>query len=670
MPQAKVVIILKKVLLRRFTDAAYWKKSMGIFLLLLWIFLLLAPPLHDVLPPSYRTLPPVSPEIALFDPFPFPEALKPQVAFWKKIFTGYTTQQVIIHDNWYVTVVYEVINLQSLEFATEEDGWKAVNAAQEKYEKLLESLAKQWETPQKMTAAERTVYLLFQDISESPHFKKKAAKDRVRAQVGQADRFKAGLIRAGGYLAAMKSIVAEYGLPEKIVYLPLIESAFNPLAESSAGASGVWQFMRGTGQQYQLAINYLVDERKDPLKATRAAAQLLAHNYEVVQTWPLAITAYNHGLQGIKDAVAQVGSTNIADIVERYEGPRFGFASRNFYAEFLAALDLCLRYQEYFGELDIEKPLTLTQVKLPEYVTVKTLEKYTPLTAGDLEKLNPALRASVFEPGNFLPKDYPLNILLDQKAAFEKDYASIPDALKYEYLAVKAQHRIAKGQTLATIAKQYHTTVKAIVKLNNLSGPRKIRVGQVLKIPGDYVSIAQKHERATPPQPSSVAQKDDGGTTLKVSSAQSETKHQVEKGQTLTTIAKQYHTTVQALAKLNKLSNPRKITVGQVLNIPDSEVSAAQKLVAQKNDVGTDPQTSSAQAETETQKLAAPKSAVGKARQPSSVQVETKHKVEKGQTLTTIAKQYRTTVKAITKFNKIDNPRKLRVGQVLKIPAG
>lgn len=567
-------------------------------------------PSSDVLPSS---------DDVVFEPFPFPEELKPQVKFWKDIFTQYTTQQAVIHDDRYLNVIYEVIDISSSEFANEKEGWQAVKAAKEEYEKLLQQLSEHWGISKKMTPEERRIYALFEDIAESSYFKKKDAKDRVHVQIGQADRFKAGIIMAGQYLTAMKAIFAEHELPEKLVYLPLIESAFNPFAESPVGATGMWQFMHATGKQYDLTITHVVDDRKDPLRATRAAAQLLAHNYEVIQSWPLAITAYNFGLQGIKNAAETMESENIVEIIEKYDGSRFGFASRNFYVEFLAAVDVCLRYTEYFGEIELQEPLKLAQISLSDYVSAKTLEKYSPLTVSEIKRLNPALHTSVFEQEGFIPKNYRLNILEKDKELFESQYASIPSALKYAYLPVKAKHRVKKGQTLSEIAEQYKTSVSAIAKINGISDPRKIRAGQILKIPGGYVSVAQKKSQASP--------------TPEVSDATKE--HLIKKDQTLSTIAKIYDTSVEAITKLNKISNPRKIRTGQILKIPEKTLEPDQR-------------TTLASKET--------------------LSVQTEHRVKKGQTLSMIAKLHNTSVKAITEVNDIKNPRKIKPGQLLKIP--
>lgn len=558
-------------------------------------------------PVSSRAIPATT---SIFDPFPFPDALKPQVEFWKMIFTQYTTKQVVLHDSWYMNVVYEVIDLN--EFASEKEGMKAVKAARKKYENLLTRIAKKWNDPQSMTDTEQQVYALFEGIPESSRFKKKQASNRVRAQVGQADRFKDGIIRAGSYLDAMKTILAEYDVPETLVYLPLIESAFNPLAQSYVGAAGPWQFMKSTGKQYNLTINALVDERKDPLRATRAAAQLLAHNYKKTDSWPLAITAYNHGLQGMINAVKKVGSDDIGDIIEQYDGSRFGFSSRNFYPEFLAAIDVCLRYTEYYGEIELDAPLPLAQISLPDYVSGKTLEKYTGFTIADIKRLNPALHPSVFSSGSFIPKHHTLNIPATQQAAFEQAYAAIPQSLKYQYLAVKAKHRIRKGETLSSIARKYGTSVNAIARLNNIRNTRKIIAGHVLKIPGGYVASDEKPSNSSTRASSST-----------VATSSTSSTHRVQKGQNLTTIAQRYGTTVSALASLNNISNPRRLQPGQILKIPQATGSS-----------------------------------------PSV------HRVQKGQTLIAIARQYNTTARAIASLNKIKNPRRLRPGQVLKIPKG
>ncbi|MBI3122246.1 MAG: lytic transglycosylase domain-containing protein [candidate division NC10 bacterium] len=165
------------------------------------------------------------------------------------------------------------------------------------------------------------------------------AAANIRVQQGLREKVDEGMQRARGLLPRILSILRRHNVPEELAALPLVESTFNPQARSKAGAVGLWQFIRSTGKRY-LSIPRGRDDRRHPIRATEAAARLLRHNYEALGSWPLAIIAYNHGREGILSARAAVGSSAIEEIIARYTGPRFGFASKNFYAEFLAALEL------------------------------------------------------------------------------------------------------------------------------------------------------------------------------------------------------------------------------------------------------------------------------------------------------------------------------------------
>ncbi|MFA6110894.1 MAG: transglycosylase SLT domain-containing protein, partial [Candidatus Latescibacterota bacterium] len=144
-------------------------------------------------------------------------------------------------------------------------------------------------------------------------------------------------------------ILREHGVPDSLAVLAFIESAFNPEARSKAGAVGLWQITRPAAVRL-LRMDRHVDERRDPLKATAAAARILKQNYEALGHWPLAITAYNHGAAGIARGVREVGSQDLTALIDRYRGKAFGFAGKNFYAEFLAALEVIPRSALYFGD--------------------------------------------------------------------------------------------------------------------------------------------------------------------------------------------------------------------------------------------------------------------------------------------------------------------------------
>jgi len=188
-----------------------------------------------------------------------------------------------------------------------------------------------------------------------------------------------------------------------------VESSFQPEAMSKAGAAGLWQFIRSTGRRF-LRIDRAVDERLDPYRATEAAAQLLAYNYRVLGTWPLAITAYNHGAAGMRRAREQLGTDDIVKIVRYYHSPSFGFASRNYYASFLAALRLDRDPEKYFGAVRRQTEVSSQEVALPATVRVDVLERMLGIATPALRELNPALRPTVWSLQQAVPRGYRLRL--------------------------------------------------------------------------------------------------------------------------------------------------------------------------------------------------------------------------------------------------------------------
>ncbi|GBC63890.1 lytic transglycosylase [Desulfonema ishimotonii] len=520
--------------------------------LLLFLLLLLPGSLYLPTPPKTVVGPFSMPDRGADMPNPFPmiEALRPQVEFWKKIFTRYDRSQVVIHDAWYLDVIYEVVALK-------EAGKNPRQVVQDRvttYRDLLKQMAENWEQPERMTPEVRKLYRRFQAVRPSDRFDIKDAQARVRTQGGQADSFRKGVAWSGRYRKKMKKILAEHRLPRQLIYLPLIESAYNPFARSYVDAAGLWQLMGQTARQYGLMMNHLVDERQDPFISTQAAARHLAHNYEVLRSWPLAITAYNHGLQGMVTATRQVKSENIVRVIEKYDGSRFEFASRNFYPEFLAAVDVGVNYKQYYDDLKIEAPLETEVFTVPDYVSVRVLSEYCGLPVSSIRDLNPALLSGAFASGGFVPKGYALNLMQPDRAKVENAYASIPDTLKYRYVKSGQTYRVRRGQTLSEIAGRYNVSARTLMRLNGLRSANRIRPGQRLKLPGRYVALARAVSAA----------KADETTRLQLT-----TKHRVKRGETLSEIANRYGISLRSLKKLNAIRNSRKIRAGQVLKIPE-----------------------------------------------------------------------------------------------------
>jgi Transglycosylase SLT domain len=274
--------------------------------------------------------------------FPRPIALAPNVAFWKQIYTDHGVGDFVLHDRDNLGVVYEIVRVpeKNNQARAADLAKPEIERVRARYKDLLHRMAA-GATPDELGAEGRVVAELWACPCSADTLRR--AAESIRVQQGLREKVDEGLRRAQSLLPRMVNILQRHDVPVELAALPLVESTFNPAAYSKAGAVGLWQFIRSTGKRY-LTITRKRDDRRDPIRATEAAAHLLKNNYNALGSWPLAIVAYNHGHAGIQAASAAVGSTAIEDIVTRYNGPRFGFASKNFYAEFLAALDVVHPY--------------------------------------------------------------------------------------------------------------------------------------------------------------------------------------------------------------------------------------------------------------------------------------------------------------------------------------
>jgi len=270
--------------------------------------------------------------------FPNPPALQPTVGFWKQIYSEFGVGDFVLHDRDNLAVVYDVVRVTGTtnQHRAAEVADPEIQRLRAKYEGILTELA-QGVPPEELGFEGRWTAQAW-GCPCPPEVLLRAASN-IRVQQGLREKVDEGMRRARGLLPRILSILRQHDVPEELAALPLVESTFNPKAQSKAGAVGLWQFIKSTGKRY-LSITRRRDDRRDPIRATEAAAHLLRHNYEALGSWPLAIIAYNHGTGGMLAARAAVGSSAVEEIIARYTGPRFGFASRNFYPEFLAALEL------------------------------------------------------------------------------------------------------------------------------------------------------------------------------------------------------------------------------------------------------------------------------------------------------------------------------------------
>jgi membrane-bound lytic murein transglycosylase D len=339
--------------------------------------------------------------------------LEQRVDFWKKVYTQYGENDLIIHDMFHVNLIYGV--------ATDDDVTSKVAAVKGTLREMRSAL----ETPDTFSPEAK-------QIAESIAAQGLQLTDalladllsNVHTQRGIKERFRDGIVRSGRHVEEFRETLKKSGVPEELALLPLVESSFENV-RSKAGAVGMWQFTRSTGRLY-LKINSKVDERLDPSKATHAAARLLRDNYNALGNWPLAITAYNHGRGGMQRAQQAHGS-DLTAIIKDYRGPVFGYASMNFYSEFLAAVEVYETYATFFGELVLDRPNS---------PPVKVAAAKAP---------------------------------------------SAPTSSKAKTTTATSKYQVKKGDTLWEVAQRFGTTIRSLMELNKLN-ESAIYAGQILLV--------------------------------------------------------------------------------------------------------------------------------------------------------------------------------------------
>ena len=280
--------------------------------------------------------------------FPRPAAIEPQVAFWRKVYSKWGRSQIAVHDKVHMDIIYDVFDLPG-------DTADIMTSSQKEY---IQDRMNDWRS--RLNAVEDKVNAgmalepdekeLVQYVAEKSGHRNgiQGASERLRHQRGMKERFMRGIEIGRRYDGQFRQIFRNAGLPEDLAYLPHVESSFQYNAHSSAGALGIWQFTAGAAKMFMNGDSSAA-ARLDPINATRGAARYLAYAYDKLGSWPLAVTSYNHGIGGMQRAKSLHGH-DFMHIVKHYNGSQFGFASRNYYAEFLAARDIVSEPERYFSE--------------------------------------------------------------------------------------------------------------------------------------------------------------------------------------------------------------------------------------------------------------------------------------------------------------------------------
>src|SRR5271165_930344 len=432
-----------------------------------------------------------------------------------------------------------------------------------------------------------------------------------------------GLTRAGLYREMVSQTFQQVGVPQDLIYLAMAESGFQPLAVSRAGARGMWQFMAGRGSMYGLDRNWWVDDRQDPVKSTRAAAQHLKDLYEEFGDWYLAMAAYNTGPGNIQHAVERTG---YADFWELYKRGVLPQETRN-YVPIIVAVTIMAKNPAQYGLENVvpEKPVATDQVSINYPVDLRLVAECLDTSEETLQQLNPSLLRMT------TPKDqtFTLNLPAGSKDKYETAIALIPPDMRTFW----RYHRVDYGESLSSIAHKYHTSTGVIEEANNLSSD-EVTVGSKLIIPlapgksGDTVAYSHKA-----------------------------THYKVRKGDTVGSIADDFQVPVDKVRKWNHLKG-NTVATGRTLLIYKPLAGSSGTEVASKGD-DPPPSKSAKKGKTTASAKTGAKSGTGS---PAA----TVHKVKRGETLSSIAQSYNTTV-ANLKKNNANLSANLRPGEVLVI---
>ncbi|MBC7420380.1 MAG: LysM peptidoglycan-binding domain-containing protein [Bdellovibrio sp.] len=376
------------------------------------------------------------------------------------------------------------------------------------------------------------------------------------------------LLRSTRYEALMKKVLRDNKLPEDLFYIALIESGFSSQAFSHASAVGYWQFIRGTGKQYKLQINQLIDERRDPVLSTQAAAQYFKDLYTRFNSWYLAMAAYN------------VGEGRVDRAVKKYKTRDFWLLTKNKHAlpretddyipKYIAAKLIAKNPDKYgFEGVDYMPPIEFDHVTLNQPVNLRLMAEKMNVNYEDFKALNPKFKGEIapLDADNVLGLRIPPG---SYELAMGAAKESITD--KIEYVADQDEiqpYKIRKGDTFSTIARRYKTTVAYLRDINDFARKKKLRVGQKIFVP-DRTPLKEKRPEL-----------------------QAAKVYIVQPGDSLASIATKYKVSVNDLKKANNLSRKSKIKSGVKLILPENAVME-QKL--QKN--------SSSQHKTKNQKVA------------------------------------------------------------------
>jgi len=512
-----------------------------------------------------------APLLAAESAIPRPEGIKSDVNFWIRVYTEVNTNEGFLHDERNLAVIYDTLKFGAGGSSRERQ--RLVDDRRDRHIAALRRIIAALPTEAGREALSEDDKSLLALWGPNPSvIILKEATTRIRFQLGQADRFKEGLIRSSSWETHIAETFANQGLPPELAVLPHVESSFNASAYSKVGAAGLWQFMRSTGRRY-MRVDDAVDERLDPYRSTEAAAQLLAYNYRVLGSWPLALTAYNHGAAGMRRAKESVGTDDFVRINRTYNSRTFGFASRNFFPSFLAALTIDENPEKYFGALDRRPEQKFREITMPAYVRLATLERTLGVDREQLRVLNPAWRPTIYSGTRLVPRGYRLRLPADTAETWSAEMlaARLPANELYAGQVTPRTHRVRKGESMAAIAQRYGMTAARLAQMNGMSANASLRAGRHLQLPEQLPrTLSGAAPAATVVAAENASPSPENATAA---SAPLGEFYVVRRGDSLEGISARVSVPQAELLRMNSLRNPDFLYEGQRLRIAGEAVA-------------------------------------------------------------------------------------------------
>jgi len=416
------------------------------------------------------------------------------------------------------------------------------------------------------------------------------------------------LRRSGKYVDLMKKIMVEKDLPTDLAYLPMIESGYNPRAYSWARAVGPWQFISSTGKLYDLKRSWWYDERRDFVKSTYAAAGYLKFLHKRFGCWNLALAAYNCGEGNIDRAIKKYRTKDFWQLGLKRQ-------TADYVPLYMAATIIAKDPSKYgFGDVELEEPIQYDEVQVNDCVDLRSVAEVLDVPVQIIRDLNPEILRDVTPPNL---KRYTLRVPTGMRAGFEDVFSRLSEDDKITWI----RHEIKRGETVSSIAKDYKISPFAIIDANKLGRNHKIVAGEYLKIPASYKQKTLKGhidgEKRIGAKPGHVSSDD-----LFV--------YTVRKGDTLDKIAKTFQTTAVELARINNLKDKSYIVKGQRLKVPVDESKYDFQPKKNKDNMIV-------------------------------------HVVGAGETLWGIAVDYGVSLEKLLRWNRLDNPALIRVGDKIRV---